>query len=368
MFLLNIFTCKPAELNVHWRQARRNGKWGGIMQAAGWDSVIGQTQLTNNLKNALKHQKVSHAYLIQGEKLSGKKMIAGIFARALQCEGAPEAGKPCNQCRACKQALNGNHPDIISVSHEKPNVISVDNIRQQINGDIAVKPYSGERKIYIVDEAEKMNTQAQNALLKTLEEPPEYAVILLLAARGEAMLPTILSRCVALNVKAVPDDLIKRHLMEKIQAPDYRAGICASFARGNVGRAIQLALNVEFDHMKTAALGVMKKIPEMETHQMAAEAKRITEEKFDAGDYLDLCLIWYRDVLVYKACQDERGIIFKEELTEISRAAQRHSYEALNDMIHSIDRAQRRLGANVNFDLTMELLFLDMKKRGSVVR
>ena len=88
--------------------------------------------------------------------------------------------------------MNGNHPDIIYVEHDKPNVISVDNIRTQINGDIAIKPYSGPHKIYIMDEAEKMNTQAQNALLKTLEEPPEYAVILLLTTNVESMLPTIL--------------------------------------------------------------------------------------------------------------------------------------------------------------------------------
>ena len=156
--------------------------------------MVGQKQLTDNLRSALKYNKISHAYLIQGERLSGKMMIAEIFARALQCENA-EGDKPCNQCRSCKQAMNRNHPDILYVQHEKPNVISVDNIRQQINGDIAIKPYSGAHKIYIVDEAEKMNVQAQNALLKTLEEPPEYAVILLLATRVEAMLQTILSRC-----------------------------------------------------------------------------------------------------------------------------------------------------------------------------
>ena len=202
-------------------------------QVFGWESVIGQNQLTDNLQNALKFNKISHAYMIQGEKLSGKRMIADIFARALQCES--EGERPCNQCRSCKQAMNGNHPDIIYVEHDKPNVISVDNIRTQINGDIAIKPYSGPHKIYIMDEAEKMNTQAQNALLKTLEEPPEYAVILLLTTNVESMLPTILSRCVVLDTKPVADDKIKKYLMEKVEIPDYRAGICASFARGNVG-------------------------------------------------------------------------------------------------------------------------------------
>lgn len=345
-----------------------------------WNDVVGLTQLTDNLQNAIKHNKISHAYLIQGEKLSGKRMIADIFARALQCEAGKASSehqetlfempseatgpRPCNQCRSCKQAINGNHPDIIYVTHEKPNVISVDNIRQQVNGDIDIKPYSGDYKIYIIDEAEKMNVQAQNALLKTLEEPPSYAVILLLATRAEAMLQTILSRCVVLNTKPVPDDLIKHYLMQKVEIPDYRASICASFARGHVGRAIELASNEVFDHMKSSVLGLLKHITELETNQIAAEVKKITEEKFDTNDYLDLCFIWYRDVLLYKACGgfgSSCPVIFKEELTALESAAKYYHYEAIERIIHAIDRARSRIAANVNFDLTMELMFLDMK-------
>ncbi len=369
-----------------------------------WSDVIGQKQLTDNLQSAITHNKISHAYLVQGEKLSGKRMIADIFARALQCECDQEQDehqftlfdfggdsahteksdlesnvdsdrmkktdtsvriRPCNKCRSCRQAVNGNHPDIIYVVHEKPNVISVDNIRQQVNGDIAIKPYSGNYKIYIIDEAEKMNVQAQNALLKTLEEPPEYAVILLLATRAEAMLPTILSRCVLLNTKPVSDDLIKRYLMQKIQIPDYRASICASFARGNVGRAIELASNETFDHMKSSALGILKNIRDMEINQIASEVKKVNEEKFDTNDYLDLCFIWFRDVLLYKACGSHDGrnqIIFKEEVSDIANAARKYSYEVIERIIRSIDRARSRIAANVNFELTMELMFLDMKQ------
>lgn len=328
-----------------------------------WSDVVGQKQLTDNLRSALKYNKISHAYLIQGERLSGKMMIADIFARALQCENA-EGDKPCNQCRSCKQAMNQNHPDILYVQHEKPNVISVDNIRQQINGDIAIKPYSGVHKIYIVDEAEKMNVQAQNALLKTLEEPPEYAVILLLATRVEAMLQTILSRCVVLNTRPVHEDMIKEYLMRRVQVPDYRAAICASFARGNVGRAAELASNEQFDHMKSSVIGTMKNISDMEINKIAAETKKMVEEKFDADDYLDLCFIWYRDVLLYKACGvygDSRHIIFKEDMAEIADAARRYSYDGIERIIHSIDKARSRLKANVNFELTMELMLLDMK-------
>lgn len=330
-------------------------------QTTNWDCVIGQERMIQNLRNAFTYKKISHAYLFQGEKLSGKRMIADIFARALQCES--EGGKPCNQCRSCRQSINGNHPDIIYVEHDKPNIISVENIRTQINGDIAIKPYSSDYKIYIVDEAQKMNTQAQNALLKTLEEPPEYAVILLLTTRAEAMLPTILSRCVMLNTKPVSDDRIKSFLMEKVQIPDYRAGVCASFARGNVGRAIQLASNEEFDKMKAEVLGNLKSIFELEVHQMAAAAKKITEEKFEIEDYLDLCFIWYRDVLLYKSCGDGKHLIFREELRDIERIGREYSYEAIEKIIGAIEQARSRIKSNVNADLTMEVLFMAMKKK-----
>ena len=189
--------------------------------------IVGHEQIIEHLQNAITMDKVSHAYILNGPDKSGKMMIAEAFAQTLQCEavnkkleelaGETESerienkftAEPCMECHSCKQAAGKNQPDIIYVSHEKPNTISVDDIRTQLNNDIVIKPYSSKHKIYIVDEAEKMNQQAQNALLKTIEEPPAYAVILLLTTNAESFLPTILSRCVTLNLKAVADGNIR---------------------------------------------------------------------------------------------------------------------------------------------------------------
>ena len=194
---------------------------------AGFSDIIGHEQIIGHLKNAIALDKVSHAYIFNGPKLSGKMMLAEAFAMALQCEG--EGTRPCLLCRSCKQAVDHNQPDIIYVSHEKPNTIGVDDIRTQINNDIVIKPYSSRYKVYIVDEAEKMNQQAQNALLKTIEEPPAYAVILLLTTNADSFLPTILSRCITLNLKVVKEDVIKSYLMKTYHIPDYQADVCAAF-------------------------------------------------------------------------------------------------------------------------------------------
>lgn len=323
--------------------------------------IVGQEQLQEHLQNAIRMNKVSHAYIINGERNSGKEFIAKIFAMALQCENRQDI-EPCQECHSCKQALSSNHPDIIYITHEKPGTISVDDIRSQINSDVAIKPYKGPKKIYIMSEGEKMTVQAQNALLKTLEEPPEYAVILILTTNVNSLLPTILSRCVVMNMKPVKDAQIKEFLMKTMEIPDYKADICAAFARGNVGKARLLANSEEFDKVKEEAITLLKYINEMEIHEIVAAIKKINEYKFDVNDYLDILSIWYRDVLLFKATHDANHLIFREEIQYIRKVADRSTYEGIEEIIEALEKSKQRLSANVNFDLTMELLLLTIKE------
>lgn len=324
--------------------------------------IIGQEQIKAHLQNALTTKKISHAYILNGEKSSGKEYIAKVFAMALQCEHGEV--EPCQECHACKQALSDNQPDIIRVTHEKPNTIGVDDIRMQINNDVAIKPYSSPYKIYIVNEAEKMTPQAQNALLKTLEEPPEYAVILLLTSNVNALLSTILSRCVMLNMKPVADEKVRKFLMEELCVPDYKADVCVAFARGNIGKAKALASSEEFENIKGEALSLLKYIQDMELHEIVAAIKKISEYKLEVNDYFDIMAIWYRDVLLFKATKDANHLVFREELGALRKCAQRSSYEGIETIINALDTAKRRLEANVNFELVMELLLLTIQENG----
>ncbi len=329
---------------------------------ARFTDIIGQEQIKEHLLNAISSGKVSHAYVINGEKSSGKEYVAKVFAMALQCEKGET--EPCQECHSCKQALSGNQPDIIRVVHEKPNTISVDDIRTQINGDVAVKPYSSPYKIYLVNEAEKMSPQAQNALLKTLEEPPAYAVIILLTTNCNALLPTVLSRCVILNMKPVADEKVRRFLMEELQVPDYKADVCVAFARGNIGKAKALASSEDFENIKNEVLSLLKYIEDMELHEIVAAIKKIGEYKLEINDCFDIMAIWYRDVLLFKATKDANRLVFREELGALRKCAQRSSYEGIETIIKALDTAKRRLDANVNFDLVMELLFLTIQENG----
>ena len=334
---------------------------------AGFQDIIGQEQIKEHLRNAISTGKISHAYIINGEKSSGKEFIAKVFAMAIQCE---ERGKqagaviPCQKCGSCRKARSDNQPDIIKVTHEKAGTISVDDIRAQISGDVDFKPYSSPYKVYIMNEAEKMTPQAQNALLKTLEEPPEYVVILLLTSNVEALLPTILSRCVVLNMKPVPDNLVRQYLMKELQITDYKAEVCVAFARGNIGKAKHLATSEEFENIKSEVLSLLKYIQDMELNEMIAAVKRANEYKLEINDYLDIILIWYRDVLLFKATNDVNSLVFREELSSLRKVAARSSYEGIENVIRSLEKAKKRLDANVSFELVMQLLFEEIQQNG----
>ncbi|MBQ1850815.1 MAG: DNA polymerase III subunit delta [Lachnospiraceae bacterium] len=331
-----------------------------------FQDIIGQDQIRDHMLNAIKTGKISHAYVINGEQFSGKEFIAKIFAMALQCEerGKEGAEVPCQKCHSCKQALSGNQPDIIKVTHEKPNTISVDDIRMQISGDVGIKPYSSPYKIYIMNEAEKMTQQAQNALLKTLEEPPEYVIIMLLTTNVNAFLQTILSRCIVLNMKPVPDHLVRKYLMNELQITDYKAEVCVAFARGNLGKARQLAFSEGFENMKGEALSILKYVQDMELNEMVTAANQIKEYKLDRSDLIDIMMVWYRDVLLFKATSDMNHLVFREEGSALREVARRSSYEGIERVLEALDKAKKRLDANVNPDLVMELLFLTMKENG----
>lgn len=324
--------------------------------------VVGHKNIIKYISSAVQADAVSHAYILNGERGSGKRLLANLFAMSLQCQNRAEDGEACGKCRSCKQAQSGNQPDIIKVTHEKPNTISVDDIRTQVNNDIVIKPYSSKYKIYIIPEADLMSAQAQNALLKTIEEPPEYAVIMLLTENAEALLPTIRSRCVMMKLRNIKDQLVKKYLMEQMEIPDYKADVCVAFAQGNMGKAIMLATSEYFNEIKEEVVHLLRNIDEMNVSELMDAVKKCMTYKMEINDYLDMIAIWYRDVLIYKATKNVDRVVFSDQLRYIKARASKSSYEGIENILNAIEKAKARLKANVNFELTMELLLLTIKE------
>ena len=322
--------------------------------------ILGNDMIKEHFQKAIENQKVSHAYILTGEAGIGRKSFANAFSMALLCE---KGGKePCMVCHSCKQVMSGNHPDLIYVKHEKPNSMGVDDIREQINDTIMIRPYSSYYKIYIVDEAEKMTVQAQNALLKTIEEPPAYAVIILITTNQEAFLPTILSRCVQLKLKPLKDFTVKSYLVQHEGIAEKDAEICAAFARGNLGKAMHLASSDVFKELYYKIMALIKQVDTMDIVDLMERIREMKELNFDIGEVLDLLQLWYRDVLMFKVTKDMNLLIFKDEYKTINGMGQKVGYDGLEKILEAIETCRTRLNANVNMELAVELLLLTMKR------
>ena len=329
------------------------------------NDILGNERVKEHFIAAVHHKKISHAYIIEGDKGSGKKMLAFAFSKILQCETRQktEEERACNQCESCIQMENKDHPDVIWVSHEKAGVISVGEIREQVVNTVDIMPYKGPYKIYIIDEAEKMTVQAQNAILKTIEEPPEYAVIMLLTSNIDSLLPTIRSRCVRLDLKVVDDSLVKEYLMEHLQVPDYQAEIDASYAQGSIGKAKEAATSQEFADMTANALKILKYANSMEVYELTEAIKTLTADKNNINDYLDIFQFWFRDVLMFKATREIDNLVFKQEINFIREQASERSYENIEKILEALEKTKVRLRANVNLELALELLFLTIREK-----
>ena len=327
---------------------------------ANFKDIIGQESIKKHLQTAIKTGNLSHAYIINGEYGSGRQTIASALAKTIQCQSKTDDTDACGVCTSCKQAESHNHPDIKYITHDKTS-ISVNDIREQLNNDISIKPYSSEYKIYIIPDANKMTEQAQNAHLKTIEEPPVYAIIILLTENCDSLLPTIRSRCVTLTMNPVEKDKICTYLENKFQLEPEQAQIAANYCQGNIGKAIRFASSSDFIEMKNQVLKLLKNLDSMDIASIIDTIKEFSTHKNDINDYLDLMLLWYRDVLMFKVTKDANLLLYSDEYSAISEQATKRDYENIENIIAAIDKAKVRLKANVNFDVTIELMILAMK-------
>ncbi len=330
---------------------------------AKFEDIIGQQQIKSHLQSAIRRDDISHAYIISGESGSGKKALTEAFVQTIQCENRVDGIggiDACGRCKSCIQSKSHSHPDVKYITHEKA-VISVDDIREQLNSDVAIKPYSSKRKIYVIPDAHKMTEQAQNALLKTIEEPPSYAVIILITSNASNLLPTIRSRCVTLNMKPLSKDEIANYLTKNLKLEPERAKIAAGFCQGNMGKAIRFASSEDFQEMKEQTLNLLRSIDSMSVSDVVNVIRNYSSYKNNINDYLDLMLLWYRDVLMFKVTKDNNLLLYQGEYNEISRQASTRGYSDIEKIIEAIEKTKVRLEANVNFEIAMELLILTIK-------
>lgn len=332
-----------------------------------FSDIIGQQHIKEHFQSSVINKTISHAYIINGEKSSGKSMLAKAFAMAIMCEAG--GSEPCLQCESCKKIINNCNPDVINLVRDKKkktDSIGIDEIRQQVISSIYDRPYSGDHKVYIIDDADKMNIQAQNAILKTLEEPPSYAVLILITTNAARLLPTIISRCIVLNMRPVEDKVIRQYLRDQDRFLDSTIDVITAMASGNVGKAKLISEDSEFIEFQDSIIEILKSIPNSDYRRILDGIDKLSEikseKKYSVEEVFDLFTLWYRDVLLYKATEDIDSLIFKKEATSIAKQSMYFKYDALNEVIKFIDDAKSKVSSNLNYEAVMELLLINIQE------
>lgn len=324
-----------------------------------FEEIRGNTPLVEQLRRSAASGRSSHAYLFLGGAGAGKRLIANTFAKALQCEGEK---RPCDSCKSCHAFNHGNHPDVIYFQPLKNGkTYTIEDVREQLLETVDLKPFQYEKKIYIIEKADTLNIQSQNALLKTLEEPPAHAVFLLLAERAEAFLPTILSRVAVMKIRPLSAKTIADYLMQAGYLAE-ESHILSAYAQGRIGQALELVEDEGFREMRQDILGKLEALPSMSEGDAYLLAKDFEVYKNDLR-FLDIMELWYRDLLTAKSLREEGYLIQRDKKDAIFRAAKEPA-ALLAKKAAAVRTARMRLAQNANFRLTMEVMLMDLKETG----
>ncbi|MDP6347492.1 MAG: DNA polymerase III subunit delta' [Dehalococcoidia bacterium] len=321
--------------------------------------TVGHPRAMAYLERSLGSGRMAHAYLLVGPRHVGKGTLAQDVARALNC---PEDSPPCGTCSACQRIDRGTHPDVLRVgllSDEKTGrprtEISIDQMRE-VASLAALPPYEGRHRVFIIDGAELLSTEAANALLKTLEEPPPKVVFLLLSAAEGALLPTVTSRCQRVELRPLPYPEVARFLEAAGMGPE-EARLRARLSSGRPGRA----LDEEFFRRRGDALAQAEALLSQGSGDRLALAteRAASYERGRDAEFLDLWLGWWRDLLLLRVgCPD--AVANADHTAALERAAGALSLSQIRAALHSLRAAMEGLRRHASPRLALEVMVLSL--------
>lgn len=290
-----------------------------------FENIIGNTNIKTVLEKSIKQNKLSHGYLFLGTQGIGKKMIATEFAKMILCL---EDNKYCNHCKSCIEFDTNNNPDFVLISPDGNN-IKIEQIRD-IQKRIQEKPIISEKKVYIIDNADLMTTEAQNCLLKTLEEPPEFAVIILIGSNSNTFLPTIKSRCTIMNFNKISDEEMTKYLREKCDVKNIDQNMLYMY-QGSIGKALELKeKQEEYKNIEN----IINNIDRYDLIDFINNAEILYKSKEEINDILD-----YINVILLNKAKDE------------------YLY---TNCIQIVENTKKRLKQNANYDMSIDNMLFNI--------
>ena len=322
--------------------------------------IVGQERAIKILTKSQKENKISSSYIFVGSEGTGKKLTAIEFTKAVNCLNLNKNLEACDNCHSCNEIDKQYCPDLKIVKTTK-GLIKIEQIRG-IRKEIELKPFRSKKKVYIIDKAEKMTLEASNCLLKTIEEPPYYAIIILICSKIDPILPTIVSRCQIVNFGLITSLKIKEILLNKIDNLEKdKAEIISKLAQGSIGKAFKLSIDKEYFIRREEVLDYLSAIsPGKYGNDIFAKVEKMISEIDRIEEILEIIKLWYRDILIIKNTGNQKYIINCDKLEIFGKKSQVYSQKMLIDILDYLEQVEEYLMKNVNKRLILERLFIKM--------
>ncbi len=325
-----------------------------------FDQIVGQDHIKEALVTAMEKGKVSHAYLFTGPEGIGKRSLARAFAGILLCRDG-KSGMPCGVCRPCVTLAQGTCPDYREINPSRQESIGIDEVRE-LQADIIVRPLYSMRKVYLIADGDRMTPQAQNCLLKVLEEPPSYAVIIITSSNPEALLETVRSRVLRYGLKRNTEEELRSFLEKRLGKARGDIDFIASCADGLTGKALALAESSKLHSLRDMVFDLLARLPRADVKEMLDIQSFFEDSKGDISTVLDIMSLFYRDVLVVKNASGAKRLINADKKDIILGAATFLSTSKLIDNIETIERARQQLKANAGYQLVVDLMLMKIRE------
>lgn len=318
-----------------------------------FQDIYGHDKQIRVLRSAMEKKRVAHSYLFYGLGGTGKRTLAEIFASALNCEtGGDDA---CGSCPSCRKAIRGTHPDIVTIKPQGA-FIRIAEIRA-LQDKMSFRPLEGKQRVFILDEAEKMNPAAANALLKTLEEPSPLNILILITTRPRRLPVTILSRCQQLRFGPLPISVVSQYLQEKSSLDPQTALLLAASSGGSPGLAMEMNrqtyLAIRDEALASLYSLYQKGIVSLLTMDFG-------KDREDAAQRLDILRICFRDALTLKETGGDGLVVYRDCMDIIETIAGTSSVTTLLKSIQVVEAASRALEQNANKQLTLEAMMFKL--------
>ena len=329
----------------------------------GFESIIDQERPIRILTTYLREGNIPHALLFTGISGIGKRTTARLFSMACNCKRfAPDGSRkqfdhkiPCGECRSCRKTDSGNHPDIIHIE-PSGSLIRIAQIRSLLH-TLSMRPYEAERRVVLIYEAQKLNPEAGNALLKVLEEPPERTVIILTALNTAELLPTIVSRCQEIRFGPVSEKNLMRMLHHEEGIHMEAARIIAAMANGSISKALAMS-DDKWINRRNWLIRELEIIESRPIRAVMAFAEKLSSDKEKLPEALEVILTWLRDLWMVRL--DPSKIINIDRAEGILSISRRISRSSLLFKMAAVQHAQKKLQTQTNLRLMVEHFILQL--------